>query len=144
MKFPSNFSVELENNVIVPVKFQLEFDGILVDEKTVNQKNITLTHDFDDDGEITHLFKLIMIGKKGNDDINEFFATVHRVCLDYVDITDFYSTVGLPYWHDGNGYQSLKQDRLHRTIGCDGSIEFYFSSPVYKWLPVITTPNYGY
>ena len=138
MKFPSNFSIELENSIVAPVKFQLEFDNILVDEKISDQRNIILHHEFDDIGDTTHCFRLFMIGKKGNDDINHFFATIQKISLDYLDITDFCMNINLPYWHDGNGYQQLYKDRLANTIGCDGFFEFYFSTPVYKWFPAIT------
>lgn len=38
------------------------------------------------------------------------------------------------YIHDFNGTQALIHDSFHGTAGCNGTISFKFSTPMYLWL----------
>jgi hypothetical protein len=38
------------------------------------------------------------------------------------------------YQHDFNGTQALTTDKFFGTMGCNGTVELKFSTPIYIWL----------
>ncbi len=38
------------------------------------------------------------------------------------------------YWHDFNGTGQMSQQKFYGEIGCNGTIELKFSTPIYMWL----------
>jgi hypothetical protein len=145
MNFHSNFCLSLTGNSLAPVVVSLYLDENLVAEHNfMNSTECELNVQFADTDTCTHCATLVMQGKTNNDNFNSFLISVDRATIDYVDITEFFNSTGLPYYHYSNGYSERTKELFGGHMGCDGKIMFTFATPIYKWLPGIVKLNKGH
>ena len=94
----------------------------------------------DDDCEKTHSLQFILKDKKphhttinANNEIDEdIVVTLKNFYFDNMNIDEiFYSSS--TYIHDTNGTSELQAHPFHGTIGCNGTVEFKFKTPIYMW-----------
>ena len=97
-------------------------------------------HDFsDNDGK--HRLQIVLNGKTAAhtviDDTGNILkdATVQisQVMVDELDINQLFLKKCV-YEHNFNGSQSNITDTFHGMAGCNGTISFEFSTPIYLWL----------
>lgn len=98
------------------------------------------THEFaDDEGE--HTLRIVMLHKTqahtkidadGNI-IKDATLQISNVVIDDVDVNQIFLD-NCVYEHDFNGTQPTTSVPFYGTIGCNGTISFKFSAPVYLWL----------
>ena len=114
-------------------------DSLLVDHPHVKEK-IAFAHDIsDDDGEIQ--LRIVMSGKTADhtrvDDqgniIKDATLQLSAVTIDGIDINQLFLEKCV-YTHDFNGTQPEIQDTFHGVAGCNGTIVFEFTTPIYLWL----------
>ena len=114
-------------------------DSLLVDHPHVKEK-IAFAHDIsDDDGEIQ--LRIVMSGKTADhtqvDDqgniIKDATLQISTVTIDGIDINQLFLEKCV-YTHDFNGTQPEIQDTFHGVAGCNGTIVFEFTTPIYLWL----------
>ena len=55
------------------------------------------------------------------------------ISFDDISISDLLSQKAV-YNHDFNGSGEQTQDRFYETMGCNGSVDLEFSTPIYLWL----------
>jgi hypothetical protein len=93
----------------------------------------------DDDGE--HELRIVLQGKlpehtkideQGNI-ISDATLQISNVTIDELDINKLFLEKCV-YTHDFNGTQPEIEDTFHGIAGCNGTISFEFSTPVYLWL----------
>jgi hypothetical protein len=98
------------------------------------------SHDFsDDDGE--HRLRIVLGGKTAehtvvDDDGNilkDATVQISQVTIDKLDVDQLFLEKCV-YEHNFNGSQPDIKDSFHGVAGCNGTIIFEFSTPIYLWL----------
>jgi hypothetical protein len=93
----------------------------------------------DDDGE--HELRIVLQGKlpehtkideQGNI-ISDATLQISNVTIDDLDVNTVFQSNSV-YTHDFNGTQPEIKDTFHGIAGCNGTISFEFSTPIYLWL----------
>ncbi len=93
----------------------------------------------DDDGK--HELRIVLQGKlpehtkideQGNI-IGDATLQISNVTIDELDVEKLFQSHST-YTHNFNGTQSEIVDTFHGIAGCNGTISFEFSTPVYLWL----------
>jgi hypothetical protein len=114
-------------------------DSLLLDNAHVKEK-IAFAHDMsDDDGE--HRLRVVISGKTADhtqiDDqgniIKDATLQISAVTIDGIDVNQLFLDRCV-YTHDFNGTQSEIEDTFHGIAGCNGTIAFEFTTPIYLWL----------
>ena len=114
-------------------------DALLLDNSHVKQK-ITFVHDIsDDDGE--HQLRIVISGKtadhtrldEAGNILKDATFQISAVTIDGIDVNQLFLDRCV-YTHDFNGTQSEIADTFHGIAGCNGTITFEFSTPIYLWL----------
>ena len=104
------------------------------------QDKITFVHDIsDDDGE--HELRVVLIGKtsdhtqidKAGTIIKDATLTISNFEIDGLDVNQLFFEKCV-YTHDFNGTQPEIADSFFGVAGCNGTISFSFSTPIYLWL----------
>ena len=134
-----SFDVETSDSEC-PLGIQIWLDdSLLLDNPHVKEK-IAFAHDMsDDDGE--HQLRIVMSGKTADhtrvDDqgniIKDATLQLSAVTIDGIDINQLFLEKCV-YTHDFNGTQPEIQDTFHGVAGCNGTIVFEFTTPIYLWL----------
>lgn len=105
--------------------------------------DVTHTVEIDvDDQPAQHQLRLVMSGKtrqhtKLDDQGNiaeDVFFTVSRLEFEELDMREIFC-LGRPcYRHSFNGTRSEFLDEFYGFIGCNGTVELIFETPVFLWL----------
>ena len=99
-----------------------------------------ISHDVND-AEGEHVLTITLSGKNEQhtivDDqgkiIQDLLVSVKEFFLDGIDISQLVWEKA-QYFHDFNGSQEEIVDQFFGDMGCNGRIEFRFTSPAYIWL----------
>jgi hypothetical protein len=117
------------------------FDDHLIFNNTLSTDVVEISHEFDDDIEMSHTVIFEMSGKQSNhtviDEHGEILQDLTMTLKDFKldDIELGHMFFGhCQYHHDYNGTSDTKIDDFWGTMGCNGRVEFRFSSPTYVWL----------
>jgi len=95
----------------------------------------------DDNVETDHTLKIVLKSKlPEHTTISESGEILHDACLKITGLT--FDTIELGqivneltvYEHDFNGTQQLSKHKFFGTMGCNGTVELKFSTPIYLWL----------
>ena len=104
------------------------------------QDKITFVHDIsDDDGE--HELRVVLTGKtsdhtqidKAGTIIKDATLTISNFEIDGLDVNQLFFEHCV-YTHNFNGTQPKIADKFFGVAGCNGTISFSFSTPIYLWL----------
>lgn len=134
-----SFDVETSDSEC-PLGIQIWFnDSLLVDHTHIKEK-IAFVHSMsDDDGE--HRLRIVISGKTADhtqvDDqgniIKDATLQISAVTIDGIDVNQLFLDKCV-YTHDFNGTQLEIEDTFHGIAGCNGTIVFEFTTPIYLWL----------
>ena len=58
---------------------------------------------------------------------------ITQISFDDIDITNLLPQTAV-YYHDFNGTGSATQDTFYDVMGCNGSVDLPFTTPIYLWL----------
>jgi hypothetical protein len=114
-------------------------DAVLLNQTHVDEK-IAFVHDIsDDDGE--HELRIVLSGKTpdhtqvdaAGNIIKDATLQISGITIDGIDINQMFLEKCV-YAHDFNGTQPEIQDTFHGVAGCNGTISFRFTTPIYLWL----------
>ena len=114
-------------------------DAVLLSNNHVQEK-ITFSHDIrDDDGE--HELRIVMLGKTSNHTqvdnagniVKDATLQISNVVIDDLDVNQLFLEKCV-YTHNFNNTQPEIADTFHGVAGCNGTITFEFSTPIYLWL----------
>ena len=101
--------------------------------------SVHFKHELDNSGE--HELRIVLQGKlpehtkideQGNI-ISDATLQISNVTIDDLDVNTVFQSNSV-YTHDFNGTQPEIKDTFHGIAGCNGTISFEFSTPVYLWL----------
>ncbi len=114
-------------------------DAVLLSNNHVQEK-ITFSHDInDDDGD--HELRIVMLGKtsehtkidEAGNIVKDATLQISNVMIDNLDINQLFLEKCV-YTHDFNGTQPEIANLFYGVAGCNGTISFKFSTPIYLWV----------
>jgi hypothetical protein len=94
-----------------------------------------------DDVEAEHVLKLVLKNKQtehtrlseSGEILNDACLTVSNLTFDSIKLGQIVNDLSI-YEHDFNGTQSATKQQFFGTMGCNGTVELKFSTPIYLWL----------
>ena len=120
---------------------EIWLDDVVLLSKNHVQEKITFSHDINDDDVGECKLRIVISGKPPDytqiDDqgniIKDATLQISQVEIDSLDVNQLFLDKCV-YTHDFNGTQPVIVDTFHGTAGCNGTISFEFSTPIYLWL----------
>ena len=137
----STFSCSVApSNPAIPLGMEIWIDNTCVFDQAHVSESHQITHDLDDaDGE--HVLRITLKNKlPAHTEIDELeqivsdaMITVSNISFDEIDCTQIVSEQAV-YRHNLNGTGPEIEDRFFADLGCNGTVELKFSTPIYLWL----------
>lgn len=148
LTFPTNFmSKETLNFSVsptdssVPLKLSMWVNDQCCWPETVIDKQTAISYEINDEEDVKYTVKIVMSGKTDeHTKIDEQGNIVKDALLEFkgfelmgIDIdTVMYKTA--KYRHNHNGHSDEVEQNFAFAMGCNGTVTFEFSTPVYMWL----------
>lgn len=123
-----------------PIGVEIWLDNTLLLKNNHVQEKITFVYDIsDDDGE--HELRMVMSGKtsdhtkvnEAGNIVKDATLQISNVVIDDLDVNQLFLEKCV-YTHNFNDTQPEIEDTFHGVAGCNGTISFKFSTPIYLWL----------
>jgi hypothetical protein len=138
----AQISFELStSNAAVPLAFEAWVDDQCIFKTDHVTETVKVSYDLPEEDDAPHSLRLIMSGKTHkhtwvDDDGNitqDARLSVSNVCFDEIELGQVFLDRAI-YTHNFNGTGESVNDQFFGEMGCNGTIELKFSSPVYLWL----------
>ena len=116
------------------------FDGDLLFDQLVDQ-SVEFRHEFNDGVDQEHTLAIKLCDKthdhtrvdhQGNI-IEDSVINISNIALDDIPL-GYLATQTAVYQHNNNGNSEYVNDKFYGAMGCNGTVELKFNSPVYLWL----------
>ena len=123
---PVGLDVLLDNNVVYSNDSFIAAESIKVESP-------------DDDTD--HSLKIVLKNKTADHTVLDPLGAIvqdtnliiSNICFDKIKINhDILESA--TYTHDCNGTDELKEHKFYDVMGCNGTVEFKFTAPIYLWL----------
>ena len=109
--------------------------------QVISEKSESIDINIDDSADAVNVLEIIMSGKKPEHTVldesgaivKDRLIEISNVSLDGIELGQLFLDK-VTYTHDFNGTAEKVQDQFFGKMGCNGSLHFEFSSPVYIWL----------
>ena len=128
------------SDTAIPLGCEIWVDDTCVfDQDHVNDPTV-VAHEFsDDDGE--HLLRITLKNKlpvhtridDQDNIVSDALLSVTEISFDEIDCTKIVQDLAV-YCHNLNGTAPDIQDRFFGDMGCNGTVELKFTTPLYLWL----------
>jgi hypothetical protein len=137
----AQLSFELStSDASVPLAFEAWLDDQCFFQTGHVTETINVTHEFSDEEEKEHLLRLVMNGKNiehtvldDNGNITQdAVLNISKMQFDGIELNQILVDNSV-YTHDFNGSGKTISDKFFHVMGCNGTVELKFSSPVYIW-----------
>ena len=134
-----SFDIET-SDATCPFGVEILLDNTVLLKTDHVQQKITFLHVMnDDDGE--HELRVVIQGKTSmhtqiDDQGNitkDAVLQISNVSIDEIDINQLFQEKCI-YTHNFNNTQPEIEDTFHGIAGCNGTMSFKFSTPIYLWL----------
>jgi len=120
---------------------RVKLDEEILYDSQLGMDPTEIVHEFDDSAEKSRTLSIEISGKepqhtKLNDQgeiVNDLIANIHGFKLDDIELGHMFFEK-CQYHHDFNGTGDATVGPFWGSMGCNGRVEFQFSSPVYLWL----------
>ena len=128
------------SNTAVPLGCEVWIDDTCVFDQNHVTEPVAVSHEFsDDDGE--HVLHLTLKNKlpehtridDQNNILSDVLLSVTEISFDEIDCTQIVQDLAV-YRHNLNGTGPEIEDRFFGDMGCNGSVELKFITPIYLWL----------
>jgi hypothetical protein len=114
-------------------------DTVLLTNNHVQEKICFSYNISDDDGE--HQLRVVMSGKtsehtrvdEAGNIVKDVTLQISNVVIDDLDVNQLFLEKCV-YTHNFNDTQPEIADTFHGVAGCNGTISFEFTTPIYLWL----------
>ena len=139
----SKFSFELTpTNPTAELGFELWINDRCVVNLDHVSECCTINGDLpNDDIEAEHTLKLVLKNKQpSHTQVSDTGEILHDSCLIISQLKFDNIELGQPitelaeYNHDFNGTHDMVTEQFFGTMGCNGTVELKFSTPIYLWL----------
>lgn len=124
----------------IPLGFEVWLDNTkLQDNNSFTGKTTIIVDVVEDD--LDHVLKFILKNKRpehtkigtSGEIISDARLKIEDISFDDIRLT--YDMLQLiTYTHDLNGTDIQKKDKFYGEMGCNGTLELNFSTPIYLWL----------
>ena len=123
-----------------PIGIEIWLDDTVLLSNNHVQEKIAFDYNIgDDDGE--HELRVVLTGKtadhtkvdEAGNIVKDATLQISNVVIDDIDINQLFLEKCV-YTHNFNGTQPEIADTFHGVAGCNGTISFKFSTPIYLWL----------
>lgn len=141
MSDTATFECQIDTtNPACPLSIDVLIDGNSVYKNDHVDGAITLQKSIvDDEGE--HKIEFVLSGKLPEHTVvddqgnitQDAMLTIKNLKLDGIDI-DQLAVESAVYTHNFNGSGDMIQDKFYGSLGCNGTVELTFTSPVYLWM----------
>jgi hypothetical protein len=134
------FSIEPTNKTValgfeVWLNNVLHFDSDHVDQPT------TISVPVDDTVDAEHILKFVLKNKlpehtqlsESGEIIDDAVIKITNILFDQIPMDSIFLQQA-QYTHDFNGTQPIIQDKFFDCMGCNGTVELKFTTPIYIWL----------
>jgi hypothetical protein len=93
------------------------------------------------DEDATHQLRIVMSGKTDDHTkvdehgniVQDAMLNISNITIDNIDVSQVFYTHAR-YTHNFNGHQPEIEDEFFGDMGCNGSVNFAFATPIYLWL----------
>jgi hypothetical protein len=137
----ANISFDIEtSDAECPLGVEIWLNNTLLLKNNHVQDKIAFDYNMnDDDGD--HELHFVIDGKTPDHTqvdetgtiIKDATLVISNIMIDEVDVNQLFLEKCV-YTHDFNGTQPEIVDTFHGIAGCNGTISFEFSTPIYLWL----------
>ncbi len=123
-----------------PLGVEIWLDDVVLLANNHVQETMSFSHDIsDDDGE--HKLQIVLSGKttdhtrvdEAGNIVKDATLQISNVVIDDLDVNQLFLEKCV-YTHNFNDTQPEIADTFHGVAGCNGTISFEFSTPIYLWL----------
>ena len=123
-----------------PIGIEIWLDDTVLLSNNHVQEKIAFDYNIgDDDGE--HELRVVLTGKtadhtkvdEAGNIVKDATLQISNVVIDDIDINQLFLEKCV-YTHNFNGTQPEIADTFHGVAGCNGTIVFEFTTPIYLWL----------
>ena len=123
----------------VPLGMRISLDNNVIYENNHVSAPAEIQHQLlDNDSE--HELTFEMFGKKpehtkidtAGDIVSDAVLSISEVEIDGIDIDYLFQQLTV-YHHDFNGTQPPIEEKCYGTMGCNGTVQLKFTSPIYLW-----------
>jgi hypothetical protein len=137
----STISFDIEtSDAECPLGIEIWLDNVCLFQNNHVKELCKFTHEFSDD-ECDHILQIIVNGKtqehtkidEAGNIIKDATLQISNIIVDDVNINQLFLE-NCVYEHDFNGTQPKTAVSFYGTAGCNGTISFKFSTPIYLWL----------
>lgn len=137
-------SVELDissTDTAAKLGIQVWVDDLCIHQHSHVTEPYHIRHKINDDEEKSHLLKIVMTGKTtahtqldaDSNIVKDAILSIRNISLDGINIDKMVYKFA-KYQHDFNGTQPQCSDTFFGSMGCNGSVEFEFTTPGHLWL----------
>ncbi len=120
------------------LEFTVWLDGKAVHELESNSDHVKL--EISDDA-ASHELVFELVGKRDDHTqldeqgkiVEDAVITVSNLVIDNIDVTDVFFSHS-EYRHNFNGNGDAAVEKCYGVMGCNGTVSFKFSTPIYLWL----------
>ena len=138
---PIEFDISSTDSV-AKLGIQVWVDDLCVHQHSHVTDPYHVRHEINDDEEKSHQLKIVMTGKTiehttldkdGITVVKDVVLNIRNISLDGINIDKMVYKFA-KYQHDFNGTQPQCSDTFFGSMGCNGLVEFEFTTPGYLWL----------
>lgn len=123
-----------------PLALIVRLDNNIIFENPQVTGACEISYDINDD-EGEHVLQFELQGKKeshtvvndAGEIVKDVMLTIRELTIEGVDISRLIDEQAV-YTHNFNGTGESVKDRFYGDLGCNGTVEFKFSTPFYLWL----------
>jgi len=135
-----SFDIET-SDATCPLGVQVWLDDTVLLTNNHVQEKISFVHEINDDDDGEHKLRIVLQGKtadhtrvdKTGNIVKDATLQISNVVIDELDVNQLFLEKCV-YTHTFNGTQPEIADTFHGVAGCNGTIAFEFSTPIYLWL----------
>ncbi len=124
-----------------PLGIEIWLDNVVLLSNTHVKEKISFTYNINDSDDGDHELRIVINGKTSEHTkidetgniIKDAILQVSNVVIDGLDFSQLFLDKCV-YTHNFNGTQAEIADLFYGVAGCNGTISFRFSTPIYLWL----------
>jgi hypothetical protein len=137
-----NISFDIESSdAACPLGVEIWLDDLCIYQSAHVKQLHKIEHAIDDDNEGEHELRIVMSGKTSEHTkidnhgniLKDAVLQISNAIIDGIDVAQLFNEKCV-YVHDFNGTQPEINDEFFGIMGCNGTLHFKFSTPIYLWL----------
>jgi hypothetical protein len=123
------------------ILIEIYLDGLKISESTAQQQIKQVLCNIDE-SPAQHVLKLVMSGKNrthtlidsAGQIVSDIYFKINHIKFNDIDMQEVFCLGKECYTHSFNSNQPEFLDEFYGTIGCNGTVNIEFSTPIYLWL----------